>query len=586
MDLERRVLLTAPWCWPPPQSRGRDLLVETLGPVPRLPPGRAPAVTVRGGTATLWCLDTDTRTDGVPYVGAPGFGRLPLGPEARASWRAAALALPRSLPVVWRRVHDMTRDLPVGTFLRSHLDVAGFEERQRLLDGPSFGLAFFLLLASRVLDLALPDDVLAAAGIDEQGQLSPVDDVSARLAGLSVVAPSIRRVLVSADQVEAARAAAGAGVEVIGVSAAADALALLHDTGLPERLVEAGIDAERRAELVDAFFRLALTGRGAASDWSPIERSAAIALREWPLADDQEYRLQFAAAVAGRRLRRAGELPLPDEMVSPRAWLERQPAPWRLALLTHLVQQSADAGTPPWPKTEALAVRALPPRFEDALLPHLKLMGALAHLWALTGREVTALVLDRRVARAFAEAFAEEDVSWPLAEVFRLSGVLHDRGAFEDADDLREQVLTAGGFGLRGAPHVELSRARAQVMLGRIDEQVLDQLHGLAHDRGAPPPVRWSASRWFVRALRERKHDESAAAQLARFEQELRAEPRDGDAGERYLLLAHIDAALAADDPTRAASLVAHLEKLDPGPLGHLLAVSTEAAYIASRYPG
>ena len=36
---------------------------------------------------------------------------------------------------------------------------------------------------------------------------------------------------------------------------------------------------------------------------------------------------------------------------------------------------------------------------------------------------------------------------------------------------------------------------------------------------------------------------------------------------------------------TRASSLVAHLQKLDPGPLGHLLAVSTDPAFIASRYP-
>jgi hypothetical protein len=584
MDLDRRVLLTAPWCWPPPQSRGRDLLVESLGPVPALPAGRAPAVTVRGDTVTLWCLDADTRTDAVPYGDAPGFGRLPLGPDARVSWRAAALALTRSLPVPWRSVHDASRALPVGTFLRSHLDGARLEERQRVLDGPSFGLAFFLLLASRVLDLPLPDDVIAIAGVDERGHVLPVDAVQAKTAGLAALAPSIRRVIVCVDQVSDANAAGETGLEIIGVTGAADALVRLHDQVLPDRLVDAGIDAERRAELVDAFFRLALAGRGPALNWSPIERGAAIALREWPLVDDQEYRLQFASAVAARHDRNAGELPLPDEMASPRAWLERQPAPIRLALLTHLVQQSADAGTPPWPKTEALALRALPPRFEDALLPHLQLMGALARLWAITGREVTALVVDRRLARAFAEAFAEEDVSWPLAEVFRLSGVLHDRGAFEDAEDLREQVLTVGGLAARGAPHVELARARALVMLGRLDDAALDQLHGLTKDSGIPAHVRWSASRWFVRSLRERRHDDSAGEYLAKFEQETR-DPRDGVVAERYLVLAHLDAALAAADVARAAGLVSHLQKLDPGPLGHLLSVSKDAAFIASRYP-
>jgi hypothetical protein len=264
-------------------------------------------------------------------------------------------------------------------------------------------------------------------------------------------------------------------------------------------------------------------------------------------------------------------------MTSPHAWLQRQPAPVRFTLLTHLVRQSAESGTPPWPKTEALALRALPARFEDALRPHLTLMAALARLWAITGREVTALVLDRRLARAFAEAFAESEVAGPLAEVFRLAGVLHDRGAFEDADDLREQVLTAGGFGLLGAPHVELSRARALVMLGRLDDSVLDTLSALAVDASVSEHVRGSAARWFVRALRERRHDDAAAERLARLEQQ------SGD--ERYVVLAHLDAALAAGDAPRASGFVARLSKLDPGPVGHLLTVSADPAYVATRYP-
>jgi hypothetical protein len=602
MDLDRRVLLTAPWCWPPPQSRGRDLLVDALGPAPTLAPGRAPAVTVRGEAVTLWCLDVGAGS-AAPFRDAPGFSRMPLGRTAQASWRAACLALPRSLPVLWRRVCDAGRDLPVGTFLRSHRDASGLEERERVLEGSSFGLTFFLQLATRVLDLPLPGDVLAVAAIDEHGRTSPVDALGARITSLATLAPSIRRIVVCASQAAEARAAAGDGIEIVSVACAADALSALLEGSLPDRLVAAGTDADHRAELVEAFFRQALTGRAAAIDWSPIERGATMALREWPLVDDQEYRLQFAAAVAARHDRGVGELPLPDEMTSPHAWLERQPAPVRFTLLTHLVRQSAEAGTPPWPKTEALAVRALPPRFEDALRPHLTLMAALARLWAITGREVTALVLDRRLARAFAEAFAEAEVAGPLAEIFRLAGVLHDRGAFEDADDLREQVLTAGGFGLLGAPHVELARARALLMLGRLDDAVLDTLADLARDPGAALHVRGSAARWFVRALRERRHDDSAAQQLARLEQEAAAageaigaagaDPaaRAGSAAppgaiaERYVVLAHLDAAIAASDSARAATLIARLGKLDPGPVGHLLSVSRDPAYIATRYP-
>jgi hypothetical protein len=291
MDLDRRVLLTAPWCWPPPQSRGRDLLVDALGPAPTLEPGRAPAVTVRGESTTLWCLDTGANSS-APFRDAPGFSRVPLGPAAQASWRAACLALPRSLPVLWRRVCDARYDLPVGTFLRSHREVAGLDERERVLEGSAFGVTFFLQLASRVLDVPLPGDVLAAAGIDEHGRALPIDAIATRVTGLAAMAPSIRRVVVCASQAtEAKTAAAAAGVEIVPVTSAGDALAVLLEASLADRIVAAGTDADHRAELVEAFFRLALVGRGPAADWAPIERGATMALREWPLVDDQEYRL-------------------------------------------------------------------------------------------------------------------------------------------------------------------------------------------------------------------------------------------------------------------------------------------------------
>ena len=158
-------------------------------------------------------------------------------------------------------------------------------------------------------------------------------------------------------------------------------------------------------------------------------------------------------------------------------------------------------------------------------------MGALARLWAITGREMTALVVDRRLARAFAEAFAEQDVSWPLAEVFRLSGVLHDRVAFEDADDLREQVADRGrasaarGAARRAGAGARTGDARAPGRSGARPAARADA--GL----GCPAHVRWSASRWFVRALRERRHDDSAARTLARFEQETRGRSRRASHG-------------------------------------------------------
>ena len=195
-----------------------------------------------------------------------------------------------------------------------------------MLDGPSFGLAFFLLLASR--DARSPAARRCDGDCGDRRARAAVAGGrgAAKIAGLVALAPSIRRVIVCVDQVRRRERRGGRPVsKSSGSRARADALVRLRDTGCPIASSTRASTPSGAPSCVDAFFRLALAGRGAALDWSPIERGAAIALREWPLVDDQEYRLQFASAVAARHERNAGELPLPDEMASPRR-VARAPA--------------------------------------------------------------------------------------------------------------------------------------------------------------------------------------------------------------------------------------------------------------------
>jgi hypothetical protein len=530
----------------------------------------ATTVTVRGRTVALWRIDPSSSP--APHPNEP----ISFGPDAQASWRAAGLALPRSVPVLWRSVHHAARDLPRATFLDSHQSAPGFEERDRVLDGPSFGLTFFLLLTSVVLDVPLPDDFVASAQVDERGRIGPVEAIAEKIGGIVARAPTIRRILVAADQQDEAIVAARGALDVIGVADAADALRHIFADRLSRSLADAGTDPNRRAELVAAFFRLALVGRGASVDWSPIERGAALALGEWPLDDDQRYRLQFACAVAARHERNAGVLSIPSA-----AWLDAQPVTLRLALLTHLVQQSADAGVPSAVDTEALALQALPHRVEDRLLPHLKLAGALARLWAVTGREREALDTQRTLAHAFADAYVDYESSYPLAEWYRLSGILLDSEAFEAARDFHARVLTAGGFGFHGGPYVDLSLARAQVMLGRIGAATVGCLEALSHDRSVPAHVRWSATRWLVRALRSQ--DDRAASDSVLRELS-RASSADG-LPQRYFALASVDRSILESSRAEAATLVQRLRECDPGTVDHLLRVSADPAFVASRYP-
>ena len=66
--------------------------------------GLPPAVPRRGGTVELWALPSGA----VPAT----LHRAALGAEASASWQAAVLALPRSLPVLWRDLRELAQREP------------------------------------------------------------------------------------------------------------------------------------------------------------------------------------------------------------------------------------------------------------------------------------------------------------------------------------------------------------------------------------------------------------------------------------------------------------------------------------------
>ena len=357
----------------------------------------------------------------------------------------------------------------------------------------------------------------------------------------------------------------------------ADGHELQASGGAAHFLVLAGGDEharDARRQRVDAFFRLALVGRGAAVDWSPVERGARIALRDWPPAFDDRYRLQFAAGVAARHERNAGEIAVPGA-----AWLDMQPAPIRVGVLTHLVQQCADTGTPSPDQIEPYAATQVPKDLGAAFVPQLQLAGALARLWAVTGRAADALDMQQRVARAFVEAFEDTQVSFQLSEWFRLSGALGDAEAFARADAFLTKLEATGGLTAAGAPYVHLMRARARVELDQSDAETRDRLDALSRDLGVPAHVRWSACRWAARAWRQVGEQKLAGERLTAMELEGAKAPH----AARYLLLSEFDAAQAGEGTAEA--FMDRLAALDPGPLTHLRAAYETDAEIVKFYP-
>jgi hypothetical protein len=576
-------LQSGPWAWPlksePTRfARAREVVPE--GPPPVVP-GRGLLVTVNDHGSSLWALSVDDL--------ATTESSKALGRKAKEVWNIAAAALPRSLPLLWSSVAEARRGSLSAVRLIT-LPEAGHQAAEKnLLDGPSFGLSFVLVLASRVFQRPLPEDVVASGEIDASGRVHRVDGITEKVRVIRL-APRIRRLLVAKDNADEARwAAEGSALAILPVENAFQALKeAFGENEFASMLVHAGTDPVRRAELVDSFYRMALKGRGEVVDWTPVHEAAALALESWGnLIDDEErQRLKFAHAVALRHERNAGELPIPQD-----TWLGRLPTAVRVVVVANYVQQSADSGEPKAPAAELLAQDFLVP-VEEAFPGHLKLRGALARLLALTGREKVALKLQQEAAQAFFNQISYSDVSFPLTEWYRLSGVCADKAAFGLAEAMRNKVDQLGGFGFDESDsrkYVDLARSKAMVMLGRRDGSDPEQtLAKLSQDADVPAHIRWSAARWYVQLLDQEHRSGDVAAITAALDAAMCTQHSGARDARLFRSLIDLDRAVRDNNLSAASAAVAVVGEMESGIIGHLLAhapARSAAEYIARFYP-
>lgn len=557
--LDARALVAGPWCWPAPGVRLTSLLTRH-GAMPEAPVGAIAALTVQeDGTIALWCIRHGRH-------GRHDDGGATLGPVMRRSWRDVGVALPRGLPVLWDSMHSATATLPQVTYLASVRDAPGVPSLHQPVDGSSFGLAFILSLASTVLGCALPGDLVASAAVDATGAVGPVGGLARKIAGLRTMAPHVTRVLVAASQVEEAVAAAGDTLRVVAVAHASEAIEVAFGDRLSQLVVQAGEDPQRRAELTESFFRLALMGSDALVDWAPVMRGATLALDRWTdLSPAAHYRLAFAQAVAARHHQNGGTIGMPPE-----GWLDALPRMVRVQVVAHLVQQSADAGTPAPAVVEPQAARLVDHALAESSAAELRLRGALARLLAVTGRPQDALQMQEQLAAAFAAIYADTDIAYPLSEWARLAGALGDAASLDRAQAFHARLLGEGGYRRLGPRFVELALARGRLMIDPDDAEAVQLARQLAEDDALPDHVRWCARRWLGAAGRP-------ALQAAALHGHVVA--------ARNLELLQLDEALRTGAADAAAACVDALESYDPGPVGHLRRAGATPGDIARLYP-
>jgi hypothetical protein len=568
------------------ETSDRSRYGQRGGP-PALQPGQVLLVSIEKDDtgASLWCFPAAEGDRN-----AVGF--KPQSDASRA-WTAAQGAVSASLPVLWSSLGGARRLRPsairLGQVAReSRGDFSGAPARPpQVLDGPSFGLSFALSAASLALDRSVQPHVAASAGIDGQGRVKPVGQITEKVAVLSHLARAVSLLIVAPEEEEEARAAAvryPGRLEIEAAATVGDA-AEIAIGDLAMIFAELG-RGPNRSELIAELQWLASGPRGEFVHWTAVAGAARRALEWRGLSEDEEWSLQFVLGVAERHDTNRGALPDPARL---RHVANKE---LRLAMMAHYVQQLADTASSD-PDVEAHAHAEIPSPGEREH-GHVRLLGALGRLLSSRGQLRPALELQTEAAGWWAESHARPEISYPLSQCYWLSGALDSTSHFETAERRRSRVRSGGGdFDPVGKCYVDLARHRARVALRLADVSDVEALRRLAEESpDAHDHVRWSAIRWAVRLARQLDHPEASVV-AERLEGLLReAASQEGDPGKRQLAalfmdLTEIDRHLSAADAVSANRCLDRLrqrEKL----VDRLASAATSGevpAFVAQYFP-
>lgn len=550
-DALRSVLRLAPWSWPceePFAGRARD--VAALSDPPRLVPGDVALLSAteatsagspgRAGAAGLWLLRLRPTLE---------LGRVAVNePDA---WRVAREVLGSTLPITWRPTSPVIRRAtPPAAHLVDQLE----DHWPSVLHGASFGLSFVLAMASDQLDTPVPADLVASAALRPGGELGRVAGLWDKLRLVVARAPSVRRVVVAAEQGDEARASlaslAASDVAVIPCATASEAVALALP-GLELAWSERGRDPAARASGRRSLFELALSERHEALAWRPVARAAELALAAWPDLDATE-RAQLALARAVAHRHDGGAVPLDPP---PPGLFAELPQPRRLECVSHLVQQAADTGSPD-PEAMLNTAQSFLVRDADAFPAHLKLLGAIARLLATLGRPREALAHAEEAVQGWVQRRLR-GASYPLCEVYRLAGALDDPAAFARASELH--AACASTLDPHDELYLQVARGCALAWLG--DDAAARPLLAPAWARADDPFLRMRAGR-HLRLIAARAGDPATMHAV-----EKAAASSDPAAARTQALIA-LDAAQERGDTEAAAQAVDALSRSDPALMG------------------
>ncbi|MFW5740133.1 MAG: S16 family serine protease, partial [Myxococcota bacterium] len=283
----RRAMRT-PWCFPAGES-----------PVPALDPGTALLVSVGDDRRSVWSFHRRDEKTG-PCAA--------LGEGAREALRTAERIVTHDLPVVLN-----AGAVNGSTWAAEHLwtEGPGFDPT---IDGPSFGLAMLLAVASEALEMPLPGDLATSAEIAPDGKLLPVGSIREKVGALVANVPGVRRLIVCEGQTQEADDAKppGSALEIVPAGNVATAFdtAFASVDEVMRRRFAVGNTAQRYAS---QLFFLTLVG-APLLHWAGVKHAADLLLGTPGLDEVARGQARWARKIAARHCGARGEpLPWPDD---------------------------------------------------------------------------------------------------------------------------------------------------------------------------------------------------------------------------------------------------------------------------------
>lgn len=350
-------------------------------------------------------------------------------------------------------MHTFPNMQPTGN--RYYADARRHKEARsmkRPVDGTSFGLAFALSIASRLLDEPLPDDLVGLARCDPQGKLGSVDGLDAKLKAIRLDAPRIRRVVLSKEQELPGDAVLRDSFTFLPRDTLQDTLTLdVYDRAKMRSILEKHIHAASLSEQVDAALDFVLF-EPSPNTYRPYIKTCELLAEK--LEKERSSRTPKAYAQLDTKLRyciartrnkgggREGDYTMP----APSTWVPEQPKWLRRKLMAGYAQYTyGHAAFDPQEMLNLLESEdlnlALDLDVEQTSSDELVLFGARTRLLEHVGRYQDALDIHTRIAAQWSRRRRFDQATWSLSRAIVLAGVLGDEVRLKRLKTLTQTVL-------------------------------------------------------------------------------------------------------------------------------------------------